>query len=272
MASCCRQQAPGPLHCMLLPFVDVPWLLKRVWTCISGCLSRTLPRICATYLLLAHTMFHCYPQAATAAVAKKIFVPAEAASLAVEVAKPKPPADQLLPPSAAVAVEQVCTRSCGNIQGCLLESCRHAHGASVPGDVLCCTADVTTHLSCAAAGHSGSRQAAQAAADSPFGAGGPPGPARIQLRAIQHGCAHGGHCLPMRCQSPPAGAQSHEPASTWHTVRARALAHITDAQPLAAGWLLPPSTTVIARNTRLCTSHHDGRFFRRLIHRADAHC
>jgi hypothetical protein len=52
----------------------------------------------------AALQIHAGIPAATAAVAKKIFVPAEAASLAV--AKPKPPADQLLPPSAAVAVEQ----------------------------------------------------------------------------------------------------------------------------------------------------------------------
>jgi hypothetical protein len=87
-------------------------------TQISACPFRTLLGVCLTSLLLVHTMLHRLSQAATAAVAKKIFVPAEAASLAVEVAKPKPPADQLLPPSAAAAVEQVCSSSFGYLQGC----------------------------------------------------------------------------------------------------------------------------------------------------------
>lgn len=102
--------------CCLLTLADVSWLLEQAQTQISGYSFRTLLGVCLTSLLLVHTVLHRRSQAATAAVAKKIFVPAEAASLAVEVAKPKPLADQLLPPSAAAAVEQVCSSSFGNLE------------------------------------------------------------------------------------------------------------------------------------------------------------
>lgn len=55
-------------------------------------------------LVTEHAML-CQPQAATTAAAQKILPPAEAATQAV--AAPKTPAADLLPPSAAVAVDQV---------------------------------------------------------------------------------------------------------------------------------------------------------------------